>query len=91
MFALGFALMIFRRFASGPEASMLVAISLAAIPLIVVSAYVFGLKQGKPASYDVELAEWLIIKASAAPYFAPGKVEPMNLPWVDSTVKEQQS
>ena len=90
MFALGLALIIFRRFAEGPEANMLLAIGLASIPLIVVSLYVFGLKQGKPASYDVELGEWLIIKASQAPYFSPRQVEPMSLPWVDNPNKDPQ-
>jgi hypothetical protein len=90
MAALGFSLIIFRRFAEGPEANMLLAIGLASIPLIVVSLYVFGLKQGKPASYDVELGEWLIIKASQAPYFSPRQVEPMSLPWVDNPNKDTQ-
>jgi len=90
MAALGFSLIIFRRFAEGPEANMLLAIGLASIPLIVVSLYVFGLKQGKPASYDVELGEWLIIKASQGPYFSPRQVEPMSLPWVDNPNKDTQ-
>lgn len=90
MVALGMAMLLFRRFASGPEASMPLAIGLASIPIIVVSAYCFGLKQGKPPSYDVELAEWLIIKASKGPYFAPSKVEPIALPWVDDSANEKQ-
>lgn len=90
MVALGMSMLLFRRFASGPEASMPLAIGLASIPIIVVSAYCFGLKQGKPPSYDVELAEWLIIKASKGPYFAPSKVEPIALPWVDDSTKEKQ-
>jgi len=60
----------------------------ASIPIVVVSAYCFGLKQGKPASYDVELFEWLIIKASGTPYFSPSKVESITLPWVDDPVKD---
>lgn len=91
MVALGMSMLLFRRYASGQDASMMLAIGLASIPLIVVSAYCFGLKQGKPPSYDVELAEWLIIKASKGPYFDPSKVEPMALPWVEGTAKEQQS
>jgi len=90
MFALGFALLIFRKFAEGADSNMPLAIVLASIPLIVVSLYVFGLKQGKPASYDVELGEWLIIKASRAPYFSPRQVEPMTLPWVDNPNKDSQ-
>lgn len=82
MFALGLAMLIFRKYASGANPNMLLAIGLASIPLIIVSAYCFGLKQGKPASYDVELGEWLIIKASNAPYFSPRQVEPMSLPWL---------
>jgi len=83
MFALGMAMMIFRRFASGPDANTTLAIALASIPLVLVSLYCFGLKQGKPPSYDVELLEWLIIKASGAPYFSPQKVEPLELPWIE--------
>lgn len=55
------------------------------LPVIVVSAYVFGLKQGKPASYDVELAEWLIIKLASINFFSPKQVEPMKLPWLDNS------
>lgn len=55
-----------------------------ALPILIVSAYVFGLKQGKPPSYDIELAEWLIIKATSTNYFSPKQVQPLNLPWVDS-------
>ncbi|MCB1226021.1 MAG: hypothetical protein KDK99_09455 [Verrucomicrobiales bacterium] len=52
-----------------------------ALPILLVSAYVFGLKQGKPKSYDIELAEWLIIKLLGLNYFSPRQVEPMKLPW----------
>lgn len=83
MGALGLAMILFRRFSEGPGASMSMAALIASIPLIVVSAYVFGLKQGKPKSYDVELGEWLIIKFSKAPYFSPRQVEPLSLPWVE--------
>ena len=54
------------------------------LPIVVVAAYVFGLKQGKPSSYDVELAEWLIIKGIRNNYFSPKQVQPMKLPWADS-------
>ncbi|HEY1082894.1 MAG TPA: hypothetical protein VGE29_11555 [Prosthecobacter sp.] len=89
MFALGMAMLIFRKFAGGTQPNLLLASVLASIPLIIVSAYVFGLKQGKPPSYDVELGEWLIIKASSNPYFSPKQVEPMALPWVDDPAKEK--
>lgn len=88
MLGLGMSMLIFRKFASEQNANMPMAILLASIPLIVVSAYCFGLKQGKPPSYDVELAEWLIIKASNGPYFAPSKVEPIAIPWVDDPGKK---
>lgn len=52
-----------------------------ALPILLVSAYVFGLKQGKPKSYDIELAEWLMIKLLGVNYFSPRQVEKMKLPW----------
>lgn len=88
MLAFGLAMMIFRTMASAPDANMGAAILAASVPLVLVSLYCFGLKQGKPPSYDVELFEWLIIKASRAPYFAPSKVEPISLPWVDDPSKD---
>lgn len=51
------------------------------LPIIVVSAYVFGLKQGKPKSYDIELAEWLLIKLLGVNYLSPQQAEKMKLPW----------
>ena len=53
-------------------------------PVVVISAYVFGLKQGKPESYDIELAEWLIIKLTRMNYFSPKQVEAMKLPWMEN-------
>ena len=61
------------------------------LPVLVVSAYVFGLKQGKPPSYDMELAEWLIIKAGKVNYLSPKQVEPMRLPWTQSAPKKNNS
>ena len=61
-----------------------------AMPIIVVSAYVFGLKQGKPKSYDVELAEWLLVKMLGVNYFSPRQVEVMKLPW-NEPVKNAQA
>lgn len=86
--AFGMALMIFQKMANAPDASIPMAILVASVPLVLVSLYCFGLKQGKPPSYDVELFEWLIIKAAKAPYFAPNKVEPIALPWVDDPTKD---
>jgi len=63
----------------------------ASIPMLVVMSYVFGLKQGKPASYDIELGEWLIIKASSNPYFSPRQVEPLSLPWVDDPMRKEKT
>lgn len=91
MAALGLALMIFRRFATDVPPNMPAAFIGAAIPLVLVSLYCFGLKQGKPPSYDVELGEWLIIKLSGASYFSPRQVEPLSLDWVqDPKNKESQ-
>jgi hypothetical protein len=58
-------------------------------PVLVVSAYVFGLKQGKPPSYDVELAEWLIIKLTGVNFLSPKQVQPLKLPWLESPSKEK--
>ena len=55
-----------------------------ALPVLLVSAYVFGLKQGKPSSYDVELAEWLIIKMAGVNYFSPSKVPPPKVPFLEN-------
>ncbi|MDB6139730.1 MAG: hypothetical protein JWO94_2802 [Verrucomicrobiaceae bacterium] len=57
------------------------------MPILVVSAYVFGLKQGKPKSYDIELAEWLIIKLTGTNYFSPRQVQPLKLPWTENVKK----
>jgi hypothetical protein len=58
-------------------------------PVFVVSAYVFGLKQGKPSSYDVELAEWLIIKLTGVNFLSPKQVQPMKLPWLEGGTKDK--
>jgi hypothetical protein len=63
---------------------MIVNIIIMSLPVVVVSAYVFGLKQGKPVSYDIELAEWLIIKLTGLNYFSPKQVEQMKLPWLEN-------
>jgi len=62
-----------------------------AAPVVVVSAYVFGLKQGKPASYDIELAEWLIIKLGGVNFFSPKQVQPMKLPWLESAKESKKN
>lgn len=59
------------------------------LPVIVVSAYVFGLKQGKPSSYDIELFEWLIIKMTGVNFLSPKQVQPLKLPWLESAPKEK--
>ncbi|MBE2283521.1 MAG: hypothetical protein IAE77_08660 [Prosthecobacter sp.] len=88
MLAFGLAIMMFQGLAKKPGASIPLALLLASIPIVLVSLYCFGLKQGKPPSYDVELFEWLIIKLSGTPYFSPSKVEPIALPWVDDPTKD---
>ena len=55
------------------------------LPVFVVAAYVFGLKQGKPSSYDIELAEWLIIKLTGVNFFSPKQVQPLKLPWLENS------
>jgi hypothetical protein len=91
MFALMLSLLIFRRYAADDPPNMPAAVIGAAIPLVLVSFYCFGLKQGKPPSYDVELGEWLIIKLSRGSYFSPRQVEPLALDWIqDPKNKEPQ-
>ncbi|MEQ1751611.1 MAG: hypothetical protein ABL974_19470 [Prosthecobacter sp.] len=89
MLALGLSLMFFRKMMDGDQPNMMMAALVAAIPLLVVSLYVFGLKQGKPASYDIELGEWLIIKATSTPYFSPKQVETLHLPWMEDDQKKK--
>ncbi len=91
MIAVGLAMLLFRKFSGTTPPNIPLAILMASIPMIVVSAYVFGLKQGKPASYDVELGEWIIIKLSNNPYFSPRQVEPMSLPWIEDPKKKEES
>jgi hypothetical protein len=83
MGALTLSLLLFRKFAGEQNANMSLAILIASIPIVLVSLYVFGLKQGKPASFDIELGEWLIIKASGGSYFSPKQVEPLALDWIE--------
>jgi hypothetical protein len=91
MFAIGFGMLIFRKLSEGTNPNMMLAAGVASIPMLVVMAYVFGLKQGKPASYDVELGEWLIIKATQNPYFSPRQVEPLSIPWVDDPMRKEKT
>jgi hypothetical protein len=91
MFAIGMGMLLFRKMSEGQNPNMLLAAVVASIPMMVVMAYVFGLKQGKPASYDVELGEWLIIKLTKNPYFSPKQVEPLALSWVDDPPGKEPS
>ena len=91
MFALALGMLIFRRLAGADEPNMTAALIGGALPIVLVSAYVFGLKQGKPASYDIELGEWLIIRAAGGTYFSPRQTEPMALPWLEESKKEKSS
>lgn len=83
MLAVGLGMLLFRRFSEGQDANMGMAVLIASIPFIIVSLYVFGLKQGKPPSYDIELGEWLIIKLSGTGYFSPKQAEKVALPWLE--------
>ena len=83
MGALMLSLLIFRKMAGEQNANMTLAVLFASIPLVLVSLYCFGLKQGKPPSFDIELGEWLIIKASGGSYFSPKQVEPLALDWIE--------
>jgi hypothetical protein len=47
------------------------------------------LKQGKPASYDIELAEWLIIKLTGVNFFSPRQVQPLKVPWLDDSPEKK--
>lgn len=89
MIALGLGMLFFRKMSEGQDPNMLLAIVVGSLPMVVAMSYVFGLKQGKPASYDVELGEWLIIKATQNPYFSPRQIEPLALPWVDDPMRKE--
>jgi hypothetical protein len=89
MFAIGLGMLLFRKMSEGANPNMLLAAGVAGTPMLVVMAYVFGLKQGKPPSYDIELGEWLIIKLTQNPYFSPRQVEPLALPWVDDSMSKE--
>lgn len=65
------------------NSGILASIGIGTIPVIVVSLYVFILKQGKPPSYDLELVEWLIAKLTRQNYFSPKYVERIKLDWVN--------
>lgn len=91
MIAVGLGLIFFRKMSEGQNPNLLLATGVASLPFIVVMAYVFGLKQGKPASFDVELGEWLIIKLTKNPYFSPRQVEPISLTWVDDPMRKESN
>lgn len=65
------------------DSGILASIGYGLIPVVVVSLYVFILKQGKPPSYDLELIEWFIAKAIRQNYFSPKYVERIKLDWVN--------
>jgi hypothetical protein len=51
--SLGLSMMLFRQQAH----STLVSFGVGSLPLVLMVAYVFGLRQGKPKSYDTDLLE----------------------------------
>jgi hypothetical protein len=79
--AISLALLFFRQ--TVESMGSLAAMGFASLPILAACAYVFGLKQGKPASYDVELFQWIIIKLSGSNYFSPSQTHPMKMPWVE--------
>lgn len=82
--AVGLSMVLFRQSVDGLKLDFPWPFVIAAAPIVLVSAYVFGLKQGKPKSYDVELGEWLIIKLTGTSYFSPKAVQPLDFEWVDT-------
>ena len=79
--AVGLAILIFRQ--GSMFMSMPATMAAASCPIVLVSLYVFGLKQGKPNSYDIELFEWIVVKLSKQSYFGPKYTEPFDLEWVN--------
>ncbi len=86
MCAIGLSILLFRQSMDTLDLETLPAGGIASIPIVLVCLYVFGLKQGKPPSYDVELFEWLVIKLCRLPYFGPKQVEPIHLEWVNTHI-----
>jgi hypothetical protein len=56
LLSVGLSLMLFREQAQSPEFSF----GIGSLPLVLASLYVFGLRQGKPRSYDTDLLESLL-------------------------------
>ena len=81
--AIGLSILFFRQSMDVMKMSQGAALGIASMPIVLVCMYVFGLKQGKPKSYDVELFEWLLIKLTKTTYFGPKQVEPIELEWVN--------
>jgi len=67
---LGASLAVFRYVNSQLHWDLVESGAVAAIPILLVSAYVFLLKQGKPPSYDIDGFEWVAVKVAGSPYFS---------------------
>lgn len=59
----------------GLEAPLLTSLAVAVVPILLVLAYILGLRQGKPPGYDRDLLELLL----QGPGFAP-EADPVRLP-----------
>jgi len=56
LLSVGVSLMLFRQQAHSPGFSF----GVGSLPLVLASVYVFGLRQGRPRSYDTDLLETLL-------------------------------
>jgi len=88
--AIGLSMLLFRQSVDYLQLSMIEGFAIASLPFVVVSLYVFGLKQGKPKSYDLELGQWLMFKITRSSYFSPKQVQPLEIPWVDTDKEASQ-
>ncbi len=64
---LGGGIAVFFGLIVGSEAALLPSLGLALVPVCLVLAYVFGLRQGKPPGYDRDLLESLLRGRGFAP------------------------
>ena len=71
----GSAIATFFALLVGLEASLLTSLGVAVVPLLLVLAYILGLRQGKPPGYDRDLLESLLF----GPGFGP-EANPHRLP-----------
>ncbi len=76
---IGSAIVVFFALLVWIETSLLTSVLVAVVPLLLVLAYIFGLRQGKPPGYDRDLLELLLSGPGFAPEADPHRLSPP--PW----------